>query len=163
MRAVAALMSVLLVGAAARARRHRSGRRWLARTSARFGVEVPVPWADRVLRVGTSGWRFGLLFGAWAAGALVAAFLMPRLSRRFGAIRHVQAVLLLLQERIPRATALFTHIARLAEVGHRPPLARHVAGDDVEHGAPGQLDARGGDGDEREVDLTGGGADRGGH
>jgi dTMP kinase len=28
--------------------RNRSGRRWLARTSARFGVEVPVPWADRV-------------------------------------------------------------------------------------------------------------------
>ncbi|GGG71066.1 thymidylate kinase [Kocuria dechangensis] len=28
--------------------RNRSGRRWLARTSARFGVEVPVRWADRV-------------------------------------------------------------------------------------------------------------------
>ena len=27
--------------------RNRSGRRWLARTSARFGAEVPVRWADR--------------------------------------------------------------------------------------------------------------------
>lgn len=27
--------------------RNRSGRRWLARTSARVGVEVPVRWADR--------------------------------------------------------------------------------------------------------------------
>lgn len=28
--------------------RNRSGRRWLARASARFGVEVPVRWVDRV-------------------------------------------------------------------------------------------------------------------
>ncbi|GGG65694.1 hypothetical protein GCM10011374_31990 [Kocuria dechangensis] len=28
--------------------RNRSGRRWLARTSARFGVELPVRWVDRV-------------------------------------------------------------------------------------------------------------------
>lgn len=27
--------------------RNRSGRRWLARTSARFGLELPVRWADR--------------------------------------------------------------------------------------------------------------------
>ena len=38
------------------------------------------------------------------------------MQRRFSADRHVQAVLLLLQERIPRANALFTHVARLAEV-----------------------------------------------
>ncbi|GHE19973.1 cyclic beta 1-2 glucan synthetase [Halomonas urumqiensis] len=38
------------------------------------------------------------------------------MQRRFSADRHVQAVLLLLQERIPRASALFTHITRLAEV-----------------------------------------------
>lgn len=67
-----------------------------------------VPWADRVLGVGTSGWRFGLLFGSWAAGAFTASFLMPRLSRRFGAIRlgqvlfPVMTLLLIVLSRVDR-------------------------------------------------------------
>lgn len=77
-----------------------------------------VPWADRVLGVGTSGWRFGLLFGSWAAGAFVAAFLMPRLSRRFGAIRlgqvlfPVMTTLLLILSQIDRyGVALAVYLA----------------------------------------------------
>lgn len=76
-----------------------------------------VPWADQVLGVGTSGWRFGLLFGCWAAGAFVASFLMPRLSRRFGAIRlgqvifPVMTVLLVVLSRMDRyATALAVYL-----------------------------------------------------
>lgn len=48
--------------------------------------------------------------------ALAYLLLEQPMQRRFSADRHVQAVLLLLQERIPRANALFTHVARLAEV-----------------------------------------------
>jgi cyclic beta-1,2-glucan synthetase len=48
--------------------------------------------------------------------ALAHLLLEQPMQRRFSADRHVQAVLLLLQERIPRASALFTHVARLAEV-----------------------------------------------
>ncbi|PMR70202.1 cyclic beta 1-2 glucan synthetase [Halomonas heilongjiangensis] len=48
--------------------------------------------------------------------ALAYLLLEQPMQRRFSADRHVQAVLLLLQERIPRASAMFTHIARLAEV-----------------------------------------------
>ncbi|MBD3894739.1 cyclic beta 1-2 glucan synthetase [Halomonas sp. ML-15] len=59
--------------------------------------------------------------------ALAYLLLEQPMQRRFSADRHVQAVLLLLQERIPRTSALFTHVARLAEVhpaSHRsdPPI-----------------------------------------
>lgn len=80
-------------------------------------IGLVVPWADRVLGVGTSGWRFGLLFGGWAGGALIASFLMPRLSRRFGAIRLAQVlfpcmtVLLLVLSRVDRyGTALAIYL-----------------------------------------------------
>ncbi len=43
-----------------------------------------VVWCDRVLRVGTSGWRFGLVYGAWSVGGLAAAFALPRILRRVG-------------------------------------------------------------------------------
>jgi MFS family permease len=45
-------------------------------------VGLMVVWCDRVLRVGTSGWRFGLVYGAWSVGGLAAAFTLPRLLRR---------------------------------------------------------------------------------
>ncbi|MGJ7461688.1 GH36-type glycosyl hydrolase domain-containing protein [Halomonas sp. MA07-2] len=48
--------------------------------------------------------------------ALAYLLLEQPMQRRFSADRHVQAILLLLQERIPRASPLFTHVARLAEV-----------------------------------------------
>ena len=45
------------------------------------------------------------------------------MQRRFAADRLFQAVMLLLQERIPRATALFSHTARLAEASASPVAA----------------------------------------
>ncbi|KGN36846.1 MFS transporter [Knoellia subterranea] len=69
-----------------------------------------VPWADRVLGVGTSGWRFGMLFGSWAAGAFFASFLMPRLSRRYGAIRLAQCL-------FPAMTVLLLVLSRLDRYG----------------------------------------------
>ncbi|PRY63364.1 putative MFS family arabinose efflux permease [Knoellia remsis] len=77
-----------------------------------------VPWADRVLGVGTSGWRFGLLFGSWAAGAFFASFVMPRLSRRFGAIRMAQVL-------FPMMTVLLAVLSRLDRYG--PALAVYLA------------------------------------
>ncbi|SDP51172.1 Transmembrane secretion effector [Pedococcus dokdonensis] len=50
-------------------------------------MALAVPWCDRVLRVGTSGWRFGLVFSAWGIGGILAASLTPRLLRRFTAAR----------------------------------------------------------------------------
>lgn len=46
-----------------------------------------VPWADRVLRVGSSGWRFGLLYSVWGIGGILAASLSSRLLVRLGAAR----------------------------------------------------------------------------
>lgn len=46
-----------------------------------------VPWADRVLHVGTSGWRFGMLYGVWGVGGIVGSALTPRLLRRVGSAR----------------------------------------------------------------------------
>jgi MFS family permease len=45
-------------------------------------VGLMVVWCDRVLRIGTSGWRFGLVYGAWSVGGLAAAVALPRLLRR---------------------------------------------------------------------------------
>ncbi|MGH3472297.1 MAG: MFS transporter [Nocardioidaceae bacterium] len=45
-------------------------------------VALMVVWADRVLHVGTSGWRFGLVFTAWSMGALVASIALPRMLQR---------------------------------------------------------------------------------
>lgn len=46
-------------------------------------MALSVPYADRLLGVGTSGWRFGAVFAAWGIGGVVAATLTPRLHRRF--------------------------------------------------------------------------------
>lgn len=42
-----------------------------------------VVWCDRVLDVGTSGLRFGLVWGTWGIGGLIAALALPRLLKRF--------------------------------------------------------------------------------
>ncbi|MFN2589853.1 MAG: MFS transporter [Actinomycetota bacterium] len=52
-----------------------------------------VVWADRSLGVRAGNVRLGFLFGGWGVGALVAAMLTPRLSRRFGAARLVLTAL----------------------------------------------------------------------
>ncbi|WBQ02454.1 MFS transporter [Kribbella sp. CA-293567] len=48
-------------------------------------VALMVVWCDRVLGVGTSGLRFGLVYGAWGIGGLVAAVALPRLLKRLSA------------------------------------------------------------------------------
>lgn len=44
-------------------------------------MSLSVPYADRLLGVGTSGWRFGLVFAAWGVGGIIVALLTPRLLR----------------------------------------------------------------------------------
>ncbi|MFI5692659.1 MFS transporter [Kribbella sp. NPDC051586] len=41
-----------------------------------------VVWCDRVLHVGTSGLRFGLVWGTWGIGGMIAALSLPRLLKR---------------------------------------------------------------------------------
>jgi MFS family permease len=48
---------------------------------------LAVVWTDRVLHIGTSGWRFGLVFSVWGIGGLVASWLVPRSLRRITATR----------------------------------------------------------------------------
>lgn len=48
-------------------------------------VALMVVWCDRVLHVGTSGLRFGLIYGAWGIGGLAAAVGLPRLLKRLPA------------------------------------------------------------------------------
>jgi MFS family permease len=50
-------------------------------------MALSVPYADRLLGVGTSGWRFGALFAAWGVGGVTVAVLTPRLLRRLSAAR----------------------------------------------------------------------------
>lgn len=45
-------------------------------------VALEVVWLDRHLDVGTEGLRFGLVFGSYAVGGLVAALLLPRVLKR---------------------------------------------------------------------------------
>lgn len=44
-------------------------------------VALMVVWADRQLGVGTEGIRFGLVYGSWAIGALIASVILPLLLR----------------------------------------------------------------------------------
>lgn len=46
-----------------------------------------VVWCDQVLDVGTEGLRFGLVYGSWSVGALVASLSLPRLLRHASAAR----------------------------------------------------------------------------
>jgi predicted MFS family arabinose efflux permease len=41
-----------------------------------------VVWCDRVLGIGTSGVRFGVVWGVWGIGGLIAALSLPRLLKR---------------------------------------------------------------------------------
>jgi len=41
-----------------------------------------VVWCDRVLHIGTSGLRFGLVWGTWGIGGLIAALSLPKLLKR---------------------------------------------------------------------------------
>ena len=50
-------------------------------------MALAVPWCDRVLGIGTSGWRFGLVFSMWGVGGILAAWLTPRLLTRVGTAR----------------------------------------------------------------------------
>lgn len=43
---------------------------------------LAVVWSDRVLHIGTSGWRFGALFSVWGVGGVLASVFLPRLLRR---------------------------------------------------------------------------------
>jgi Transmembrane secretion effector len=45
-------------------------------------VALMVVWCDRVLGIGTQGLRFGLVYGSWSIGALIASIALPRLLRR---------------------------------------------------------------------------------
>lgn len=44
-------------------------------------IALFVPWSDQVLQIGTSGWRFGLLYAVWGVGGVVASAASPRLLR----------------------------------------------------------------------------------
>ncbi len=44
-------------------------------------MALSVPYTDRILGVGTSGWRFGLVFAAWGIGGVTVALATPRLLR----------------------------------------------------------------------------------
>lgn len=49
-------------------------------------MALAVPYADRLLHLGTSGWRFGLLFASWGVGGILAAALTSRLLTRRTAV-----------------------------------------------------------------------------
>jgi MFS family permease len=44
-------------------------------------VSLMVVWCDRVLDIGTEGWRFGLVFGAWGVGGVAGSVVLARLLR----------------------------------------------------------------------------------
>jgi hypothetical protein len=45
-------------------------------------VALMVVWFDRVLDIGTEGWRFGLVWSSWSVGALAATLTLPRVLDR---------------------------------------------------------------------------------
>jgi len=44
-------------------------------------VSLMVVWADRQLDIGTEGLRFGIVYGSWAVGGILASVTLPRLLR----------------------------------------------------------------------------------
>ncbi len=56
-------------------------------------VALDVVWCDQVLDIGTSGWRFGLVFSAWGVGGILASAALPRVLRRTTAARVTLAAL----------------------------------------------------------------------
>ncbi len=45
-------------------------------------VALMVVWADRQLHIGTEGVRFGIVYGSWAVGGIIASLALPRILRR---------------------------------------------------------------------------------
>jgi MFS family permease len=70
-------------------------------------VSLMVAWFDRTLDIGTEGWRFGVTWSAWSAGALLAALALPRVLDH---VRPEQVTLLALpfSAALGLATALAT-------------------------------------------------------
>ena len=56
-------------------------------------VALDVVWCDQVLGIGTGGWRFGMVFSAWAVGGILASVALPRLLRRTSAAQIALAAL----------------------------------------------------------------------
>lgn len=56
-------------------------------------IALIVVWCDRVLLIGNSGWRFGVLFSVWGIGGILAAVALPRLMRRMPTARIVIAAI----------------------------------------------------------------------
>lgn len=56
-------------------------------------VALMVVWADRQLGVGDQGLRFGIVYGSWAVGSVVASVALPRLLRRTSPARIMLAAL----------------------------------------------------------------------
>lgn len=56
-------------------------------------VALMVVWCDRVLRVGTAGWRFAIVYSIWSLGAIAASAALPRLLRGRSAGRITVAAL----------------------------------------------------------------------
>jgi MFS family permease len=50
-------------------------------------VSLMVVWFDRVLDIGTEGWRFGLVWSSWSVGALAATLTLPRVLDRMSPAR----------------------------------------------------------------------------
>jgi MFS family permease len=50
-------------------------------------VALMVVWCARVLDIGTSGWRFAVVFSVWSVGGILASAALPRLLRRMSAGR----------------------------------------------------------------------------
>lgn len=69
-------------------------------------MSLSVVWIDRVLGLGTEGWRFGVTYGAWALGGLAASLSLPRLVRRATPARIALAAL-------PVASGLGLVVSRL--------------------------------------------------
>ena len=45
-------------------------------------MALAVPYCDRILGIGTSGWRFGLIYSVWGIGGIAASAMTPPLLRR---------------------------------------------------------------------------------
>jgi MFS family permease len=45
-------------------------------------VALMVVWSDRQLDIGTEGIRFGIVYGSWAVGGVIASMSLPRILRR---------------------------------------------------------------------------------
>lgn len=50
-------------------------------------MALSVPFTDRILHIGTSGWRFGAVFAAWGVGGIIASASTPWLLRRTTTLR----------------------------------------------------------------------------